>query len=262
MIAGIVRLRPVARPRAWPAASPGRGARAPSLLAARRLEDNPSAGFRAISGIVIAVFVGTVFSGIAASILSRNDMHGPPEPGARRRGRAAPRGDSCRPGPPTTRAGPSTIPAADLGRLVGRPRGPPRRPGRGRRCTPCPTTCATPWPARPTGIQPTDTLASCADTVGAGLRPTATARRCLRRRLRGLGPRAPLSIPRPSTSTGCRSPRSPRSPTGGPTTMEQARTVLEARPARARGRSPGPTWRPARRRRCAPRSGSPTWRWR
>jgi len=48
------------------------GRRAPSLLAARRLEDNPAAGFRAISGIVVAVFVGTVFSGIAASILARD----------------------------------------------------------------------------------------------------------------------------------------------------------------------------------------------
>jgi hypothetical protein len=44
--------------------------RAPSLLAARRLEDNPAAGFRAISGIVLAVFVGSVFSGLAASILA------------------------------------------------------------------------------------------------------------------------------------------------------------------------------------------------
>jgi predicted lysophospholipase L1 biosynthesis ABC-type transport system permease subunit len=49
------------------------GRRAPSLLAARRLEDNPSAAFRAISGIVLAVFVGTVFSGIAASVLSRDE---------------------------------------------------------------------------------------------------------------------------------------------------------------------------------------------
>jgi hypothetical protein len=47
--------------------------RAPSLLAARRLEDNPAAGFRAISGIVLAVFVGSVFSGLAASILAGED---------------------------------------------------------------------------------------------------------------------------------------------------------------------------------------------
>jgi predicted lysophospholipase L1 biosynthesis ABC-type transport system permease subunit len=45
------------------------GRRAPSLLAARRLEDNPAAGFRAISGIILAVFVGTVFSALASSVM-------------------------------------------------------------------------------------------------------------------------------------------------------------------------------------------------
>jgi hypothetical protein len=44
--------------------------RAPTLLAARRLQDNPAAAFRAISGVTLAVFVGTVFSGLAASILA------------------------------------------------------------------------------------------------------------------------------------------------------------------------------------------------
>jgi hypothetical protein len=48
------------------------GRRAPSLLAARRLEDNPAAGFRAISGIILAAFVGTVFAALAASNLDRN----------------------------------------------------------------------------------------------------------------------------------------------------------------------------------------------
>ncbi|HEX4490295.1 MAG TPA: FtsX-like permease family protein [Acidimicrobiia bacterium] len=43
------------------------GRRAPSLLAARRLEDNPSAGFRAISGLVLAVFVTSLVSSLAAS---------------------------------------------------------------------------------------------------------------------------------------------------------------------------------------------------
>jgi len=47
--------------------------RAPALLAARRLEDNPAAGFRAISGIVLAVFVSSMFSGIAASIMAGED---------------------------------------------------------------------------------------------------------------------------------------------------------------------------------------------
>ena len=46
------------------------GRRAPSLLAARRLQDNPAAGFRAIGGLVLAVFVGTVFSSFMASVLA------------------------------------------------------------------------------------------------------------------------------------------------------------------------------------------------
>jgi hypothetical protein len=48
----------------------GVGRRAPSLLAARRLQDNPAAGFRAIGGLILAVFVGTVFSSFAASVLA------------------------------------------------------------------------------------------------------------------------------------------------------------------------------------------------
>jgi hypothetical protein len=46
----------------------GRGV--PALLAGRRLQDDPGAGFRAISGVVLAVFVGSVFSGMAASMLA------------------------------------------------------------------------------------------------------------------------------------------------------------------------------------------------
>jgi predicted lysophospholipase L1 biosynthesis ABC-type transport system permease subunit len=42
------------------------GRRAPSLLAARRLQDNPSAGFRAISGLILAVFVTSLVSSLAA----------------------------------------------------------------------------------------------------------------------------------------------------------------------------------------------------
>ncbi len=37
---------------------------APSLLAARRLADNPRAAFRAVSGLVLAVFVGTLIAGV------------------------------------------------------------------------------------------------------------------------------------------------------------------------------------------------------
>jgi hypothetical protein len=46
------------------------GRRAPSLLAARRLQDNPAGGFRAIGGLILAVFVGTCFSSFAASALA------------------------------------------------------------------------------------------------------------------------------------------------------------------------------------------------
>jgi predicted lysophospholipase L1 biosynthesis ABC-type transport system permease subunit len=41
-----------------------------SLLAGRRLQDNPAAAFRAIGGLVLAVFIGTVFSSFAASALA------------------------------------------------------------------------------------------------------------------------------------------------------------------------------------------------
>jgi hypothetical protein len=54
----------VARALSWA----GRGT--PSLLAARRLQDDPVAGFRAIGGLILAVFVGTVFSSFAASVLA------------------------------------------------------------------------------------------------------------------------------------------------------------------------------------------------
>lgn len=50
------------------------GRSAPSLLAARRLQDNPAAGFRAISGLILAVFLGTVFSAFASSILAQQDV--------------------------------------------------------------------------------------------------------------------------------------------------------------------------------------------
>jgi cell division protein FtsX len=47
----------------------GRLGRRPSaLLAARRLEDDPAAGFRAVSGLVLAVFVVSVFSGVSPAL--------------------------------------------------------------------------------------------------------------------------------------------------------------------------------------------------
>ena len=45
-----------------------RARRPATLIGARRLADNPQAGFRAISGLVLAVFVGTCATGIIATI--------------------------------------------------------------------------------------------------------------------------------------------------------------------------------------------------
>lgn len=45
------------------------GQRASVLLAGRRLEDDPAAGFRAVSGLVLAVFVASVFSGVTPAVL-------------------------------------------------------------------------------------------------------------------------------------------------------------------------------------------------
>jgi hypothetical protein len=44
--------------------------RASLLLAGRRLEDDPAAGFRAVSGLVLAVFVASVFSGVTPAVLA------------------------------------------------------------------------------------------------------------------------------------------------------------------------------------------------
>jgi hypothetical protein len=46
------------------------GRRASALLASRRLEDDPAAGFRAVSGLVLAVFVASVFSGVTPAVLA------------------------------------------------------------------------------------------------------------------------------------------------------------------------------------------------
>ena len=50
-----------------------------TLIAARRLADNPRAGFRAISGLVLAVFVGACATGIIGTIVANSD--GPPSVG-------------------------------------------------------------------------------------------------------------------------------------------------------------------------------------
>lgn len=47
-----------------------RGRHASGLLAGRRLEDDPVGGFRAVSGVVLAVFVASVFSGVTPAVLA------------------------------------------------------------------------------------------------------------------------------------------------------------------------------------------------
>jgi hypothetical protein len=46
------------------------GRRASALLAGRRLEADPAGGFRTVSGLVIAVFIASVFSGMTPAILA------------------------------------------------------------------------------------------------------------------------------------------------------------------------------------------------
>ncbi|WP_202862617.1 FtsX-like permease family protein [Antricoccus suffuscus] len=49
-----------------------RAQRPANLIAGRRLADNPQAGFRAISGLVIALFVGSLIIGVISTIVSNN----------------------------------------------------------------------------------------------------------------------------------------------------------------------------------------------
>jgi hypothetical protein len=72
MIYGIVAAGPwftllTARVLAW------RGTHPSVLLAGRRLEADPVGGFRAVSGLVLAVFVASVFSGITPALLADNE---------------------------------------------------------------------------------------------------------------------------------------------------------------------------------------------
>jgi hypothetical protein len=75
MIYGIVAAGPwftllTARVLAW------RGAQPSVLLAGRRLEADPAGGFRAVSGLVLAVFVASVFSGVTPTLLADNETDG------------------------------------------------------------------------------------------------------------------------------------------------------------------------------------------
>ena len=47
-----------------------RSTRPATLIAARRLADNPKAGFRAISGIMLALFITSVASGVITTIVA------------------------------------------------------------------------------------------------------------------------------------------------------------------------------------------------
>ena len=205
------------------------GRRAPSLLAARRLQDNPSTAFRAIAGIVIAVFVGTVFSGIAASILSREAVF---DDGlathvvaaSAREEVAAAGGDERTPALPLARP----IAAADLARLTGE-----LRDLRGVRDVVAVHAVADD-PAlldalarTPEGLDPTVTLASCDDTAALGFDACEGITRL------SVGPygvsaaRTPVSLPGvrlddlPVTALAVTTD-------GDEVTIERARTVLES----------------------------------
>jgi cell division protein FtsX len=52
-----------------------RSSRPATLIAARRLADNPRAGFRAVSGLVIALFVTSVATGIISTIVDNRGTH-------------------------------------------------------------------------------------------------------------------------------------------------------------------------------------------
>ncbi|MGI5238082.1 FtsX-like permease family protein [Dactylosporangium sp. CA-139066] len=56
----------------------GRARRLPTLVAARRLADNPQAAFRAISGVVLGVFVVSVATGVITTLVERRTVHDDP----------------------------------------------------------------------------------------------------------------------------------------------------------------------------------------
>jgi hypothetical protein len=56
----------------------GRARRLPTLVAARRLADNPQAAFRAISGVVLGLFVVSVATGVITTLVERRTVHHDP----------------------------------------------------------------------------------------------------------------------------------------------------------------------------------------
>jgi hypothetical protein len=90
-----------------------RANRPATLIAARRLADNPQAGFRAISGLVLALFVGTCAVGIITAIVSTGGI-GPTSPAA----------NSTlinQLGPPARTGAPTTVPAITTSGLTSIP---------------------------------------------------------------------------------------------------------------------------------------------
>jgi hypothetical protein len=87
----------------------GRASRPATLIAARRLADNPKAGFRAISGIMLALFVTSVAVGVITTIVAHR---GPAPIGSTEAGTLSTMFDK---GPPSV---PSTV-LADLRAIPG-----------------------------------------------------------------------------------------------------------------------------------------------
>jgi hypothetical protein len=58
-----------------------RTSRLPTLIAARRLADNPKAGFRAVSGLILALFVTTVAVGVMGTINAERGVSSNPDAG-------------------------------------------------------------------------------------------------------------------------------------------------------------------------------------
>lgn len=96
--------------------------RPPLLLAARRLEDNPSAGFRAISGLVVAAFVTSVFSGLTPAVVGQAKVNGGQPVGNRM---FAPGADSGGDLSLETSIGRFSVPAGRAATLLGALRGMP-----------------------------------------------------------------------------------------------------------------------------------------
>ncbi|GAA4253181.1 ABC transporter permease [Dactylosporangium darangshiense] len=55
-----------------------RARRLPSLVAARRLADNPQAAFRAVSGVMLGLFVVSVATGVITTMVERRTVHNDP----------------------------------------------------------------------------------------------------------------------------------------------------------------------------------------